>query len=219
MDKDKLLLPWYINETLSDREKTSVEMLIQVDPDAKLDYQSTQRASQVIRTQDFHVPSNHVRKQLLALVHEQPSRSKIKFHNWLWGAPIMLLISIILWLIVQPGTLLRWSINGDTPATFRIYRAPVGSTQFVLIDELKATPQQPSYQYADLLVVPGQTYQYMIEIRDQNGITIRSQAAISNSQMTFAAQIALLLTSLIFTFGIIKITQEIKSFPQLFLSF
>ena len=219
MDKNKLLLPWYINDTLSESEKTSVEMWIQRDLNAVEDYQSTQRISQVLRTQDSHAPSNKVRTQLLTLIQKQPIRSKSRVHPWLWGGPIMLLIFILLWIIAQPGTQLRWSINGNTPATSLIYRAPVGSEQFVLIEELTATTTQPTYQYADLLVVPGQTYQYMIEIRDQNGNTTRSQTAMSDSQMTLAAQIALLITSFILTLGIIKVSQEIKFFPQLHLSF
>ena len=131
----------------------------------------------------------------------------------------MFFIFIILWLVVQPGTLLQWTINGNSPESFLIYRASEGSTQFVLIDELSATPSQINYQYADVLVVPGQTYHYLIEIRDQYGNSIRSQATTNDSQMAAASQIALFLTSFILTLGIIKVLQEVKNYPQFHFSF
>jgi hypothetical protein len=38
---------------------------------------------------------------------------------------------------------------------------------------------------------------------------------MSNSLMTFAAQISLLLTSIVLTLGLVALTLEVKSFPQL----
>ena len=219
MEKTKLLIPWYINKTLSRSENKAVQNLIKHHPNLLDDYQITQRISNILQAQESLAPSNRVKNHLLTTVHNQPIRSKNPLHTWLWAVPMMLFIFIILWLVVQPGTLLQWSINGNSPESFLIYRAPEGSTQFVLIDELSATPFQPNYQYADILVVPGQTYQYLIEVRDQNGNTTRSHATTNNAQMALAAQIALFITSSIITFGIIKVLQEIKTFPQLHYSF
>ena len=219
MEKTNLLLPWYINETLSESEKIAVQNLINHHPKSLDDYQITQRISNILQAQESLSPSNRVKNHLLNTVHNQPVSSKNTIHPWLWSGPITLLIFIVLWLVVQPGTLLQWSINGISPESFLIYRAPEGSTQFVLIDELPAIPSQPSYQYADILVVPGQTYQYLIEVRDLYGNTTRSQATTNDAQMALAAQIALLLTSFILTVGIIKVVQQIKTFPQLHFTF
>jgi hypothetical protein len=219
MEKPNLLLPWYINETLSESEKIAVQDLIDHHPNWLKDYHITQHISKILQEQESLTPSNRVKDHLLNIVHNQPIRPKNTIHPWLWGGPLTILIFIILWLVVQPGTLLQWSINGISSESFLIYRAPEGSSQFVLIDELSAIPAQPNYQYADTLVVPGQTYQYLIEVRDQHGNTTRSQATTNDSQMALAAQIALFLTSIILTFGIIKVVQEIKTFPQLHFTF
>jgi hypothetical protein len=214
MKKTNLLLPWYINETLSENEKIAVQNLIEHNPNSLEDYQITQQISKILQAQDSLSPSKRVKNHLLNVIHNQPIRSKKNIHPWLWGVPMTIVIFLILWLVAQPGTLLQWSINGNSPEAFLIYRAPEGSQQFVLIDELSAEPSQPDYQYADILVLPGQTYQYMIEVRDQYGNTTRSQATSNDSQMALAAQIALLSTSFILTIGIIKVVQEIKFFPK-----
>ena len=219
MEKSNLLLPWYINETLSKSEKIAVQDLIDHHPNSLKDYRITQHISKILQEQESLSPSNRVKDHLLKIVHNQPIRPKITIHTWLWGGPLTIIIFIMLWLVVQPGTLLLWSINGISTESFLIYRAPEGSSQYVLIDELSANPSQPNYQYADTLVVPWQTYQYLIEVRDQYGNITRSQATTNDSQMALAAQIALFLTSIILTFGIIKVVQEIKTFPQLHFTF
>ena len=127
----------------------------------------------------------------------------------------MLLIFILLWLIVQPVTQLQWSTNGNAPELFRIYRSQVGDEQYQLIEEMPAIPSQQIYQYSDLIVVPGRNYQYIIEVHDQSGNTSLSQTVMSNSLMTLAAQISILLTSIVLTFGLVALTLEVKSFPQL----
>ena len=215
MKKTNLLLPWYINKTLSESEKIAVEYLIENHPNTTKDYQITQQISKILQAQDSLSPSQRVKNNLLNIVHNQPIRSDKTFHPWLWGVPMTIIIFIILWLFAQPGTLLQWSINGSTPESFLIYRAPEGSHQYVLIDELSVISSQPNYQYADILIVPGQTYHYLIEVRDQYGNITRSHTTTNDSRMALAAQTSLLLTSFILTFGIIKVVQELKTFPQL----
>ena len=215
MDKNQSLLPWYINHTLYESEKNVIEAWLQRDSDAKMLHQEIQQFAQIISGQETKSPPTRVRTNLLIRVREQPSQSIAGTHPWVWGIPLMLLIFLLLWLVVQPVTQLRWSTSGNLTATFRIYRAPAGSGNFSLIKELPASPTQQTYQFADLFVVPGQDYQYIIEISDQSGNTTISQTEMSNSLMTLAAQIAILLTSFMLTFGIITVTQEIKSSPQL----
>jgi hypothetical protein len=214
MDKNRSLLPWYFNHTLSESERSVVETWLQSDPDAKARYQGIRQSAQIITTQEEQAPPAQVRTRLLAQIRKQPVRTKYSSHPWIWGVPMMLLIFILLWLMVQPGTQLQWTVSGNTPADFRIYRAPAGSGQFTLIEEMPAAPAQQTYQYADYLVVPGQNYQYRIEVRDQSGNTSLSQTAVSDSLMTLAAQIAILLTSFMLTFGIITVSQEIRQIQQ-----
>ena len=58
-------------------------------------------------------------------------------------------------------------------------------------------------------MLPGQTYHYIIEAIGQNGGKSISPTVSSNTLEVFAAQIALLLSSFILTFGTITIAQEI----------
>ncbi len=215
MDKVKKLIPWYINNTLSDIEKKSVEIWIQRDPYARMHHKRIQQLSKVLHTQTSQVPSPEINALLLKQVKKQPIQSKNNIYSWLWSGPTMLLIFILLWLIVQPVTQLQWSTNGNAPELFRIYRSQVGDGQYQLIEEMPAIPSQQIYQYSDLIVVPGRNYQYIIEVRDQSGNTSLSQTVMSNSLMTLAAQISILLTSIVLTFGLVALTLEVKSFPQL----
>ena len=106
MEKTNLLIPWYLNETLSESEKIAVQNLINHHPDSLDDYQITQRISKILQSQESIAPSNRVKNHLLNIVNNQPKRSKNTTHPWLWGVPMMIFVFIILWLVVQPGTLL-----------------------------------------------------------------------------------------------------------------
>ncbi len=121
----------------------------------------------------------------------------------------------LLWLLIQPGNQLQWSVSGSEAVVFRVYRAPAGETNFILVDELTATPAQESYQFADPLLIPGQNFSYAIESIDQFGNTSVSQVASSNSMMVLASQIAILLTSIFLAFGMITIADEISSLQPL----
>jgi hypothetical protein len=211
MDEHKSILPWYINKTLTENEKNSVEFWIQQNPKGQQEYQTAHRISQITKTQEEYEPSKEVKTRIFSQIQQKKSTARQYSPNTLiWGGPILVLIFILLWLIIQPGTQLQWSTIGSTPASFRIYRAAAGSEQFELIEELPASSHHNSYYYSDFLLVPGQNYQYIIEVRDQWGNTSLSQVAMSDSMMILASQIALLLTSFMLTFGLITIMQESK---------
>jgi hypothetical protein len=50
----------------------------------------------------------------------------------------------------------------------------------------------------------------MIEVRDRYGGAVVRQATVPNSIMSFAPHIAILLTSLLLSFGMITLTKEIR---------
>ncbi len=161
-------------------------------------------------------PSLQVRAKIISDI-QQPAVQQNSFSQWIWGVPLATLIFALLWLMIQPGNQLQWSVNGSEAAAFRVYRAPIGDTTFEFVDELPADPAQQSYQFADPLMIPGLNYNYAIETIDQFGNISISQVAASNSMMNFAAQIAILLTSFFLAFGMITIAQEITSPSQLYL--
>jgi len=210
MDKNKSLISWHINDTLDESEKSAVEDWLQNQHSAKGHYQAAQKYFKAVRSQEVMAPSIQVKTRLFERIQENPIRSNNSIHPWFWGGPIMLLTFILLLFVIQPSTKLHWTTSGNTPSAFRIYRAPAGTGHYQLIEELPATSTQQTYQYTDYLVIPGRNYQYIIEVRDQIGNTIFSQATMSDSLMTLASQIAILLTSFMLTFGMITLIEDIK---------
>ena len=216
MKKQEKLLPWYINNTLSEEEKTSVEEWLERDIRAAAKHHKVQQIATVVESSKKLSPSTRIDTRSLIRSHESNGRNW-KAKPFVWGTPIAVIVFLLLWLFLQPGPHLQWSIQGVGVAAFRIYRAPLGSEQFELIEELPAEPTQQTYQYADSFVAPWKSYQYLIEVRDSNGTTILRRAATNDSLMTITPHIAILLTSLFLTFGMISLTQEIKLSRHYFL--
>jgi len=214
MNGPKELLPWYLNESLTTKEKEAVEAWLQRDEQAQGMQETADIIREAIVSQPNQAPSRQVKTQLLAKIHQPQPRKSFLSAPLAWGLPVATLLFALLWLLVRPGTQLQWSVDGDNLSAFRIYRAPAGSTTFELIEELPASVEQQTYEYSDLAVFPGQTYHYVLEITDRNGRTTLSPVIANNSLSTFAAQFAILLTSFVLTFGMITIAQEIKTFPQ-----
>jgi len=214
MNKKRALLPWYLNKTLSERETLNVESWLEHNPDANTYHDSIKSIAGSIRNQKEFSPSHQVQAKIISEI-QQPARQPGTLSQWLWSVPLAAIIFALLWLTIQPGNQLQWSVRGSEPAAFRIYRAPVGNTTFELIDEIDAIPTQHSYKFADPVVLPGQNYHYAVESVDQYGNTSISQVASSNSMMVLATQFAILLTSLMLTFGMITIAQEFPSPLQL----
>ena len=208
MNKNKFLLPWYVNNTLSEKETLLVESWLQSDSEADAHQNSVQQVAAAAVSQVEHPPSRQVEIQLFTQIR-QPVTKPVDWQAWAWGAPVAALLFVILWLVIQPGVQLQWSVGGDQLSAFRIYRAPVGSASFELLEEIPAAGQQ-TYQYADWAVFPGQTYRYRVEAVDQSGSTALSTAVASSTWIAFAAQTAILLTSFMLAFGIVTIVQEIK---------
>ena len=215
MNKKRALLPWYINNSLSERETLNVESWLRHDPNANAYHDSIKLIAGSIQTQKEFSPSHQLRANIISKI-QQPVRQPRSFSQWIWSIPLTAIIFALLWLSIQPGNQLQWSVRGSEPVAFRIYRAPVGNTTFELIDELDAVPTQQSYNFADPVILPGQNYHYAIETVDQFGNTSISQVASSSTMMVLATQFAILLTSLMLTFGMITIAQEITSPLQLY---
>lgn len=214
MDDQKFLLPWYINQSLSADERPPVESWLQNDPDADALLNTTRQIAATVRSLDVKEPVHRVESDLLARIRRE-ERKKAKILQWAWSVPLVTIIFAILWIFVQPGTQLQWSVSGSDLAAFRVYRAPTNSTTFELLEEVPAASEKTSYQFTDgTVLLPGKTYHYVIEIVAQNGNTAVSPAVASNTLMTLSSQFAILLTSFMLTFGMITVIQEIKSLPQ-----
>ncbi len=192
------LLPWYLNHTLTPEETRVVEEWLRADPARQEQLSALRQARQAVAARPQPAPSPAVRAALLARVQTQRPRNSIGLRlSWVWGTVTAVVLLCVLWLVVQPGLAVEWHIQGQGASAFRVYRAPAGSTQFELIREVAARPEQVAYAVTDLSPLPGQVYTYLIEAVTPDGNPIISQSVIGNGLDALPAQLALLITSLV----------------------
>jgi len=212
MKKQKDLLPWFINESLSADEQQWVETWLQHNPEASSLWNDTQRIASAISSQEATTPDSLIESRLFTKIRQaSENRKSFNILQWAWSLPLAAILVVILLVLVQPVTQLQWSVRDDNLAAFRVYRATAGSTTFELLGELPAADGQTNYEFTDeTSSFSIKNYHYVIAIVTQNGSTAVSPAVSSNTLMTFASQFALLLTSFILTFGMITVVKELK---------
>ncbi|MCI0521389.1 MAG: hypothetical protein L0Z70_14170, partial [Chloroflexi bacterium] len=96
--------------------------------------------------------------------------------SWALGAALTLTALSLLWLAVRPGVALRWTVSGETPAAFRIYRAEAGSSDYRWIDEIPADSHHREYEYSDAFLFPGKAYSYRVEAVGRGGVIAVSRS-------------------------------------------
>jgi len=157
--------------------------------------------------QDTITPPSFVRALVLDEISKTPLRSFR--HQWA-GAVLGLIILAILWGIVQPGIVLQWTWENGDLQTFQVYRASEGSQDFSLIREIPTQETSSNYTYVDPLLVPGLNYSYQIIGIDSQGDSIFSQIVTDSSIGAMPGQIAIIVTSLVITFGLVQALEQIN---------
>jgi hypothetical protein len=201
------LLPWYINQTLASNEIEEVENWLFLSKELNQEtLQIYQQIALGLTKQVEFQPSLKIKDTVLSRI----SRAGFGFILARWAIGIGLVITIFIGLIFtfRPGIELQWTVLGNDLSGFEIYRASQGSESFEFIHELSKDPNSNRYQYLDPLFFPGQTVRYEIVAVDISGLPIYRQTLLSKTTHVFASQIALLLTSIILSFGVLTISQE-----------
>ena len=196
------LLPWYVNNTLPVAELAAVETWLKTQPGAAERLAAIHDLRSAIDTQPQLSPSPLVRQQLLAQIktrQQAPRRLARRMPRpmWLVGPAVALVLLVALWMVVQPGIALQWSVAGTGASAYRVYRAPVNSEEFNLLGEIPARSDALAYSFTDITSLPGQTYNYVIEAVTQSGQTALSPLAVGRGLDILPAQLALILTSLV----------------------
>ncbi len=192
------LLPWYANHTLSATERDVVNAWLKSHPEvAPSLLAEVENIREAVGSHPHLSPSPVVRRRLLARLRGERQPRQLARSAWLIGSVVALVLLVTLWIVVQPGIALQWSVEGGSANAYRIYRAPSGSQDFQLLSEVPARTNLQSYSFIDITSLPGQMYTYVVEAVTENGQTSRSPLAIGSGWDVVPAQLALIMTSVI----------------------
>lgn len=202
------LLPWYINNTLTEEEQQQVTESLRKDAETQIKLTNWQMIADALINQTEAVPSPNVRKQLLKRIQQEKRQKKLQT-QLTPQAQIQLVFSFFfvtlavflsLWYIIQPGIMLEWSVtSADETNTYHVYRSLDGSSNFELVGELTAKPGLAEYSYVDIWLLPGRTFTYFVEGINQQGQIASSQVVTGNTLIALPNQLALLAASIFFT--------------------
>jgi hypothetical protein len=206
-----LLLPWYLNDTLSPEETLAVDEHIHHDtalPSILQEYQSLRNA---IINQPLISPSFQIRTNLIEKIRAEANRPRSG--RLAWSTTVLLAIAVffLLWSILQPGILLEWTASGGDLSAFRVYRAPQGTTDFELVREISVQSQTNKYRFLDSLLFPGEKYIYIIEGINTSGEATIWETGQGNSLGTLPIQGAIVITSLLMAYSLIILLQNIRN--------
>ncbi len=198
----RALLPWYVNGTLGERERRAVERWLQEEPRAADELAAWQQLRAAVAEQPLQAPSSAVRRRVLAGIAARPRRA------WAWGAAWGLLALLLLWSVLRPGIILQWSVSDGPMTAFRIYRAPADGGEFELLVEVDARPGEWQYTYADVRLLPLQSYVYRVEGVGPGGQVSYSRPIAASGLEALPLQLAVLLASLAVGYGAAMLVQR-----------
>jgi len=161
-----------------------------------------------VKSQPLLMPPEALRKRLMAAVGPQ---RRPALARWGLGFGMAVLAFVLLWAVVKPGVVLGWTVNGNPPAAYRIYRSPTSGDGRVLVRELEASPVENSYQYVDLFILPAAHYTYAIEGVAPDGRTVARQAVAVDSSTVLPGQLAILVASLLVGWGAVAAFNGVKA--------
>lgn len=184
------LLPWYVNHSRPADDLLAADETAQGHPAQLADWRLIQAAA---LSQPQRVPPAAVRQRLLAQTRVPVKRwTPARWLPGFSGLALAILTLVTLWNVMRPGIGLQWTVSGDAPAAFRIYRAPLGSDRFEVVSEVPARPGMLDYTFIDMALWPGQTYQYRVTEVKHN---IISATIAASSASALPVQLAILLSS------------------------
>jgi hypothetical protein len=157
------VLPWYVNDTLGEREREEVERWLAGEPGAAEDLASWQRLHAAVQSLPLQEPPAPLRGRVLAQVAGSGVPRVPQVRSWALGVALSLVVLLLLWGVARPGIVLQWEVHDGPVERFRVYRAPMGAGSFVLLDEVPAQPEERVYVYVDSWVLPLSAYVYRVE--------------------------------------------------------
>ncbi len=129
------------------------------------------------------------------------------WYTWAQGVLVAILVTALLWGVFKPGLVLEWEAETTAEVFFRISRAPQGSTEFVTLYRLAATPPATSYRYIDVYVWPGTSYNYRVEALDATERVLAERFISVEALLALPGQLAVLFSGLMVGYGAVVLWQ------------
>jgi hypothetical protein len=172
---------------------------------------------QAVIDQPLEKPDARVRQRVFSQIQAQnrtkmePTTGKWGTLGWLSAILFTLAIAILLWVAVQPGVRLEWSVNGEGLAGYRVYRAAQGSDTYELIGVVPYQQNLTQYSFVDAMLLPGQVFIYKVEGVGISGDLALSRSIASSPFVALPGQLAILFSSLVVG---VTLTLLIQNWPS-----
>jgi hypothetical protein len=200
-------LPLYLNNQLTPAEREVVEAWLARDPAAQAELAFYRRLRRELQQRPRLAAPPHLAREIVAQATAVPFWQSVwqrSLADWFYrgaGAALSLLCLLLLWSLVQPGLALEWTVSGQPPEAFRVYRAPLGGGSPTLLSEIPVQPGTAAYRYVDNWLLPGGEYRYWVEA--VNGGLVQSERVVGRSWELLPYQLALLLASLVMGYSLV----------------
>ena len=206
----KSLIPWYLNQTLDEKETREIDALISKSLISQHSISKTKAIMDVIRDEDLLIPPAKVKANLLEKIHTTQNTAQEKLFSNLFDTigsiAIYIAIFLFLWIIFQPGIVIHWPLPNQTKAqSITIYRAENTTLDYKKVGEMKPAVTPREITLKDPLIIPFLSYKYRINITDELGNTYSQEITFQTSWNVLLYNIILLSTSLILVAGIRKV--------------
>ena len=189
------LIPWFLNNSLQTEDMQLIEEQIERKEHFEQLIADWRKVSAVVAVQPTYTPSPEVEKCILARLTSRVYWSPKHFHAY--AILFALVILLGLWYVVKPGIVLEWSVQYSSIYTFHIYRAIEDTGNSKLIYTTTSPEPISSNRYVDMLLLPWQSYTYIIEGVQNEGEGEIAQTASGSAADVLPIHLLLLTISII----------------------
>lgn len=194
----------YCNGSIKPFQRFLVDLWIRYDSRAQEELAALKQLSLAVNNQAEQQPEPRVFLQIQERTrrHQDLSPAIASQRKWAYLLSAFFGLGVIIFLafrLLPPGVSLLWSIESGQPASFRIYRAPVGeretgpSPEFRLIQEIPADNTDLEYSYLDVIPLPFQSYIYRVDVINSGGDIADSRTVIGDGLSALTGQLTLLM--------------------------
>lgn len=157
---------------------------------------------EMMRQQPVIAPRPQLRARILAGIKSEPQN---RFSYKLGYIGLLLVLVLVFWGVVKPGTVIQWELRKGNWETVQIYRSDGGGKEFVLLDEMVISQDSNRFVYRDYRVVPVKAYLYQVRAEGNHGSSAQSQIVAPNVSVVWLMWLAVIIPALIVGGGIIYV--------------